>query len=407
VTTKPQISLSNEIHNDRPVIAIRFGYDQSIITRLKEVTSARWSASKRFWHIDRQNFKLDLFFKQFSDLGYIDYSALKDDTRESPETTNPDKSRTENRASYNQGYKVASSKSNKGANRDTRQVKLPDGYIEKLEQKRYSPNTIRSYSAYFIDFMLYFEKRALECITKDEINGYILHLIRNQSISESQQNLRINAIKFYYEKVMGQSKEFYDIERPRGKKVLPNVLSENEIVKILDATDNIKHKAIITTIYSAGLRRSEVINLRKQDVDFNKNLIFIRGAKGKKDRLSILSKVNAKTLKMYLDKYKPNYWMFEGTGRNKYSATSVGRILSKSAAKAGINKPVSPHMLRHSFATHLLEQGVDLRYIQNLLGHSSSKTTEIYTHVSKKSLANITSPLDRIFNDNNKNNNNL
>jgi integrase/recombinase XerD len=186
------------------------------------------------------------------------------------------------------------------------------------------------------------------------------HTTHQHKISESQQNQRINAIKFYYEKVLGLNREFYDIERSRKKHVLPKVLSEVEIIKIIEAIGNFKHKAIIATIYFAGLRRSELINLRKQDVDFDKNIIFIRGAKGKKEDYTTYV-----TLSKRLD------------------------------------------FLRHSFATHLLEQGVEVRYIQNLLGHESTKTTEIYTHVSKKSLANIKSPLNKIFEDKKLNNNNL
>ena len=200
--------------------------------------------------------------------------------------------------------------------------------------------------------------------------------------------------------MLGWDKEYYQIDRPRRDKVLPDVISEEETLLILNVLDNIKHKAIITTIYSAGLRRSELINLRKTDIDFDKMIIFIRGGKGPKDRISVLSEATASIMKIYLKQYKPNYWMFEGPNRTQYSPSSIRNILNKAVSKAGITKKVTPHMLRHSFATHLLEQGVDIRYIQTLLGHESSKTTEIYTHVSKRSLAKIRSPLDRILEDN-------
>ncbi|NOY97387.1 MAG: tyrosine-type recombinase/integrase [Chlorobi bacterium] len=152
--------------------------------------------------------------------------------------------------------------------------------------------------------------------------------------------------------------------------------------------------------YSAGLRRSELLNLRKQDVLFDKKMLFVRGGKGKKDRVTLLSDSLVIVLKKYLIAFNPNYWLFEGPGRSQYSASSIINILKKAAKKAGIIKNVTPHILRHSFATHLLEQGVDLRYIQTFLGHDSSKTTEIYTDVTKKSLAKIKSPLDTILNDN-------
>ncbi len=246
------------------------------------------------------------------------------------------------------------------------------------------------------DFVVMFRKQKLSEVSKEQINSYILWLIRKKNISESQQNQRINAIKFYYEKVLEKPKQYYAIERPRKTKQLPKVLSENEILSILKATQNIKHKAILGTIYSAGLRRSELVNLRIQDVQFDKNMLFIRAAKGKKDRTSLLSSSLSVVLHKYMQQCKPNYWLFEGVNRSKYSASSIARILHSSSQKAGIQKRVTPHMLRHSFATHLLEQGVDIRYIQTILGHESSKTTEIYTHVSTKSLAKIKSPLDKI-----------
>jgi len=164
----------------------------------------------------------------------------------------------------------------------------------------------------------------------------------------------------------------------------------------LDTASSIKNKLIIGLIYSAGLRRGELLNLRKQDIVISKKMIIVRGGKGEKDRTTLLSELIIEQLQVYYSKYKPNYWVIEGPNRKKYTASSVGNIVKNTAKEAGVSIVVTPHILRHSFATHLLEQGTDLRYIQELLGHSSSKTTEIYTHISKKSLANIISPLDRI-----------
>jgi integrase/recombinase XerD len=278
-----------------------------------------------------------------------------------------------------------------------KQVEVPKGFLEKLERRRYSPNTIKSYKSYISDFATEFKGQDLTRITRTQIDSYIHGLIKKKAISPSQQHQRINAIKFYYEKVLGYKKDYYLIERPKRGRKLPTVLSEEEVLSILSCLTNIKHKAIIGTIYSSGLRRSELIGLRKQDVLFDRKMIMIRGAKGKKDRTSVLSDSIAVVLKKYLEMHKPNYWLFEGPKRNQYSATSISKILHRAAKKAGIERKVTPHMLRHSFATHLLEQGIDIRYIQTILGHSSSKTTEIYTHVSKKSLSNIISPLDVIL----------
>jgi site-specific recombinase XerD len=270
-------------------------------------------------------------------------------------------------------------------------------YNDLLIQKRYSQNTQDIYCNYFKDFCMHFSKEELVNITTVQINSYILNLIKSKNISISQQNQRINALKFYYEKVLGRKKEYYEIHRPRKENKLPKVLSKNEIKRIFEVTNNLKHKCILMLIYSAGLRRSELLNLTFNDIDSERMVIHIYEAKGKKDRISLLSDNLLQLLRQYYKEYRPNKYLFEGQNGGKYSASSVANILKKAARKAGIRKTVTPHMLRHSFATHLLEQGTDLRYIQELLGHASSKTTEIYTDVSKKAIDKIKNPIDDFF----------
>lgn len=270
-------------------------------------------------------------------------------------------------------------------------------YKELLVQKRYSDNTQKIYCNYFKDFSLNFKNELLEKLTISQINAYILNLIQSKNISISQQNQRINAIKFYYEKVLGREKQYYELHRPNKEHKLPKVLSKNEVKNILNSCNNIKHKCILMLIYSAGLRRSELLNLTIPDIDSERMVININGAKGMKDRISLLSDNLLKLLREYYKEYKPKKYLFEGANKGKYSPTSVANILKKAALKAGIHKNVTPHMLRHSFATHLLEQGTDLRYIQELLGHNSSKTTEIYTHVSKRAIDKIKNPVDDFF----------
>ena len=270
-------------------------------------------------------------------------------------------------------------------------------YKDLLIQKRYSKNTQDIYCNYFKDFCVYFKKEDLSNITTAQINAYILELIKFKNISISQQNQRINAIKFYYEKILGRDKQYYELHRPKKEHKLPKVLSKDEIKKIFDVTNNLKHKCILMLIYSAGLRRSELLNLTISDIDSKRMVIIINGAKGKKDRISLLSDNLLQLLRQYYKEYHPKKYLFEGQNGGKYSATSIANILRKGAKKAGIRKTVTPHMLRHSFATHLLEQGTDLRYIQELLGHGSSKTTEIYTHVSKKAIDKIKNPMDDFF----------
>jgi len=205
-----------------------------------------------------------------------------------------------------------------------------------------------------------------------------------------------NAIKFYYERVLGGQRNVYLIDRPKGEKTLPVVLDQEEVCAILNATTNLKHKAILMTIYSAGLRISEAINLKINAIDSQRMQIRVEQAKGKKDRYTVLSVKTLEVLRQYFQVYKPKVWLFEGQTGGQYSDRSIQAILKDAVAKTKIIKRVTVHTLRHSFATHLLENGTDLRYIQTLLGHESSKTTEIYTHVTTKGFEQIKSPLDKL-----------
>ncbi|MFW6020457.1 MAG: site-specific tyrosine recombinase/integron integrase, partial [Bacteroidales bacterium] len=278
------------------------------------------------------------------------------------------------------------------------EISLPPGYLEKLRQKRYSPNTIRTYTAYMKDFVHAFSDRQLDQLTKEDINNYLLNLIKQNNISGTEQNQRINAIKFYYEKVLEKERETYTLDRPRPEKQLPKVLSKEEVVAILKQCTNIKHRCILSMIYSAGLRRSELINLKVTDILSDRKQVIIRSAKGRKDRYSLLSSHLLDELRQYYKEYRPKVWLFEGQKPGtQYTPTSIRHILNTASRKAGIQRRITPHMLRHSFATHLLEQGVDMRYIQSLLGHASSKTTEIYTQVSTTELQKIKNPLDELW----------
>ena len=353
---------------------MRFDFNRELIDRVKSIEGTRWSGSRKFWYIPEDRFNIRKIFDMFRGVAWIDYSRLKEEP--GGEAPGPEL-------------------------RAKRAITIPQPYIDLLEQKRYSKHTQAIYKSYFADFIRHFDGRDLRNITKAEINSYILHLIKEKGISTSQQNQRINAIKFYYEKVLGRNKEYYQIERPRKERTLPSVVAKSEIQQIINNCDNLKHRCIIALIYSAGLRRGELINLKVSDIIAERNQVRIQGAKGKKDRFSLLSPYFQTLFREYCNHYRPKCWLFEGHGDDgKYSATSIAKILDKAAQKAGIKRRVTPHMLRHSFATHLLEQGTDLRYIQELLGHNSSKTTEIYTHVSNKNLSLIKNPLDEIFSEN-------
>lgn len=276
-----------------------------------------------------------------------------------------------------------------------REYTLPKGYLELLEQKRYSPSTVKTYRAYFSDFMEYHKGRNINRLKVADINSYILYLVNEKKISVSQQNMRINAIKFYYEKVRKGKRQYYGgIARAKEYKALPEVLSREEMKSIFAQLSNRKHRCMISLIYSAGLRRSELLNLTPQDIISERMLIRIAG-KGKKCRYSLLSEKLLHELRAYYREYRPQKWLFEGEqAGEQYSPSALVKILKEAARKAGIKHRVHLHMLRHTFATHLLEQGTDLRTIQELMGHTDIKTTAIYLHVSNAYKAKIPNPLD-------------
>lgn len=268
---------------------------------------------------------------------------------------------------------------------------------KKLTMRGYAANTAKTYLEQFKLFLRFYPNFAPQDLTEPEITNYLLYLIDKKKISKSTQNQAINAIKFYFEKVLRQDRKVYYLERPLKEKRLPLVLNQDEVISIFGAVTNLKHSLMLMLIYSAGLRRSELINLRIGDLDIERQVVFIRGGKGRKDRQSLLAKNLEPLLRQYVREYKPRLWMFEGERGEQYSVSSLQQIFKRALEKSGVKKDAHLHTLRHSFATHLLESGASTRYIQVLLGHESSKTTEIYTQVTSFSLSKIQSPLDRLM----------
>ena len=265
---------------------------------------------------------------------------------------------------------------------------------EQLILKRYSPHTIKGYKNKFLDLLHYCKDQHPSEMNELDLKAYFLERIKNNSWSESSQNSAVNSIKFYFEHVLGRPRTYYDLPRPKKSIKLPNVFSTSEIKRLFAVITNVKHRMILKTIYSAGLRLNEVISLRKRDINLSQKSIFIKGGKGKKDRNVILSNVLIQDLEEYYLMYNPREWVFEGQMGGKYSARSVQAVFTKAKRLSSVNEYATVHTLRHSFATHLLENGTDLRYIQGLLGHSSPKTTEIYTHITEHHMAKLRSPLD-------------
>jgi len=276
-----------------------------------------------------------------------------------------------------------------------------DQFLKKMEEglklRGYSQKTIKSYMSHARLFLGYCGKNANQLV-KEDINCYLLYLLEQKGNAHSFVNQAVSSIKFLFGKVLMEDDLTLDIVRPKKEKKLPEVLSQNEVRHILDNVTNFKHKAILFLIYSSGLRVGEVVRLKLKDIDSDRMLIHVVQGKGRKDRYTVIAEVALGVLREYVQKFRPVEWLFQGeeVGRHITERT-VQRVFENAKEKSGIQKKVSVHSLRHSFATHLLEGGIDLRYIQELLGHQSSKTTEIYTHVTEKGIKNIASPLDKLM----------
>ena len=270
----------------------------------------------------------------------------------------------------------------------------PVEYIAKMKQLNYTEASIRNYVPLFEEFINYFTDTDPSEITPEMIERYMQYLVMERKYGSSSHKMAICAIKFYYEKVLHKPKYNYSFEQPHTEKKLPVVLNKQEIEKTLLLTNNLKHRTLLTLAYSGGLRLGEVIGLKVSDIDLSRGTIHIREGKGLKDRYSFLANKCRQLLVEYLAAYKPQNYLFEGEGNEPYASRSAQLVFHQAINRAGIKKEVKFHTLRHSFATHALENGTNLRVIQEILGHSSSRTTEIYTHVTQKTLHDFRNPLD-------------
>ena len=264
-----------------------------------------------------------------------------------------------------------------------------------MEHKRYSPSTVNTYVHAITVFLQFIQPKTSAEATSDDMQRFVYQYMIPHRLSFSYQNQAVNAAKLFFKTIRGSKLEVEQLERPRREHKLPNVLSKEEVKRIIETHINQKHRTMLSLIYACGLRRSELLNLKLEHVDSKRNMLLILNAKGKKDRMIPLSDRVIALLRDYYKAYRPVVWLFEGQEPGeKYSETSLEQVLKQALRKANIQKKVTLHWLRHSYATHLLEAGTDLRYIQELLGHKSSKTTEIYTHVSMQSLQKVKSPFD-------------
>lgn len=330
-------------------IAVTFDKDPELICRIKQIENYRWNPQLELWHV--------------------------------PDTV-------ENRIRFKLPQIEDCLPSTEG-------IDQINQFVLWLKSKRYSPNSIKTYSDALRSFLIYHRKKAISEISNEDVITYNNLYILNNNFSASYQNQIVSAIKLYFSSIREKKIDIDKIHRPRREKILPNVLSKEEIKTILEAHSNIKHKTMLSLIYSCGMRRSELLCLKPSDIDSKRNIVIIRQSKGKKDRITPLSPKILLLLREYYSIYKPSNFLFEGSKKgSRYSEHSLQNVLKQALEKSKITKPVTLHWLRHSYATHLLESGTDLRYIQELLGHSSSRTTELYTHVSTKNLQQIKSPFD-------------
>ncbi len=273
-------------------------------------------------------------------------------------------------------------------------------FVARVEDGRklraYSPKTRKSYRNHLLRFKRHINQDLLS-VSEREIRPYLLHLIDAEQLSRATLNQAVSALKFFYRHVAGDLNIINCIPRPRPERKLPNVLSRNEVLSLFGALRNLKHRALLIMAYSAGLRVSEVVRLRVEDIEIDRGMVRVRQGKGSKDRYTVLSEVALVALQTYWQTESNAKWVFPGACKERHlNVRSVQNIFVKAKDKAGLQKSVSMHSLRHSFATHLLEDGTDLRYVQELLGHSRPETTMIYTHVTQKDLKRIRSPLDNI-----------
>lgn len=279
---------------------------------------------------------------------------------------------------------------------DENNRKALDHYVQQLILSGYSPNTIKTYSQEFIQLLVLLKSFPVNELTPERLRSYFLYCIQKLRLSENLIHSRMNAVKFYFEKVLKKERFFLDIPRPQKPSLLPKAVSTQTIKKILKLTTNLKHRVMLKLCYGMGLRVSEVVNLRISDIDSERMQVLIQRGKGKKDRYVVLPESVLSDLRKYYAQSKPKDFLFEGQHGGQYSVRSVQQVFHAALKKAGINNKVGIHSLRHSYATHLIEHGTDIRFVQDLLGHQSVKTTMRYTALTDATKRKIKSPLDHL-----------
>ena len=366
---KTVILLKKVVHRNEVQLVLIFEFDLTLKDKIKELNGYKWSKTLRGWYtiftpknvaILKEKLKNVADFKLHTSI----YQTI---------TVKPKRPQR---------------------NISAKNLVILNLYIKYLKGKRYSDSTIKTYATFIADFFDYLKDTDLVTITNRQVELFIEDVFVPRNYSISSQRQFISAIKLFKAFYPECNIEEIQLKRPKRSKLLPLVLSKEEIVDLLRCTKNLKHRAALAMIYSTGLRISELLHLQLHHIDIDRRQIIVKNSKGRRDRNVILAESFIPLLLNYLNSYQPTLFFIEGKPGEKYSPESVRSFLKRSCEYAKITKRVTPHTLRHSYATHLLENGIDLRYIQELLGHAKPETTMIYTHVTKKDLLKIESPLD-------------
>jgi len=397
VTVKPLI------HNETQVVGIYFEKDIKLNIILQKAVTAKWSRSKKCWYMACNKEACNKLANALKGIATLDGKVMRDYFKQNPLDTTIIASNDAN----------GLMKINNRVPLSIKPIRLCDAnakaltkFNQTLTLKAYSTNTIRTYNSEFSVFLQTLGNTTAESFTTERIKAYLFYCHTTLKLSENTIHSRMNSLKFYYEQVLGMDKFFWEIPRPKKPYILPKVISEEKILKGLQGIINLKHKALLYTAYSAGLRVSEVVKIKIADIDSDRMQIRIEAAKGKKDRMVTLATATLEVLRLYFLEYKPKKYLFEGMNAEEhYSPRSAQVVFNQQFERIGLPKYFSFHSLRHSYATHLLENGTDIKYIQELLGHNDIKTTLRYTHVSKKAIEKIESPLDKILRKNSEDKN--
>jgi integrase/recombinase XerD len=379
--------LSPGYYKASEIILLDYPRDRILELEVRKLKGVKWSHQHRKWYLPFGRESYEALLTALKRIAQIDSESLRNYLQQKKALTIVPVSGTLSKARVELLIQYPLCEEN---------LKAFKCFQEKIILKGYSKKTLRTYSNEFHYLLRLLSKAPISSLSKEHMQSYLLWLIQKRGYSEAHIHTAVNAIKFYFEQVEERQREFYDLPRPKKPQKLPSILAEEEVVALIQKTKNLKHKTVLMAAYSAGLRVSELVGLELRDIDPKRMMMHIKMAKGKKDRMVPLSRILLNTLREYFKVYKPKKYLFEGEDGGRYSERSAQQILAEAKKRSGIQKKGSIHMLRHSYATHLLEQGTDIRHIQTFLGHGSLKTTMIYTHVSKVKIGAIQSPLDKL-----------